>query len=97
MEVSRQLQAPAALLPKKSAWYSLDRTRPLERPRRSWKDNIRRDLREIGWEGVKWIRFIQGRDQWRVLVNTVMNFRVPYKVVNFLTSRATVIFSSRTP
>jgi hypothetical protein len=35
------------------------------------------DLREIGWDGVDWIEVAQERDQWRDLVNTVMNLRVP--------------------
>jgi hypothetical protein len=35
------------------------------------------DLREIGWEGVDWIDMAQDRDQWRALVNTDSNFRVP--------------------
>jgi len=35
------------------------------------------DLREIDWEGVDWMRLTQGRDQWRALVNTVMNLLVP--------------------
>jgi hypothetical protein len=35
------------------------------------------DLREIGWDGVNWIDLAQDKDQWRALVNTVMNFRVP--------------------
>jgi hypothetical protein len=34
------------------------------------------DLREIGWDGINWIDFIQNRDQLRALVNTVMNRRV---------------------
>jgi hypothetical protein len=51
--------------------------RPLGRPRRSWEDNIRMDLREIGWGGMDWIDLAQDRDQWRVLVNMVMNLRVP--------------------
>jgi hypothetical protein len=50
--------------------------RPLGRPRRGW-DNIRMDLREIGWGGMDWIDLAQDRDQWRALVNTVMNLRVP--------------------
>jgi hypothetical protein len=34
------------------------------------------DLREIGWNGVEWVDLAQDRDQWRALVNTVMNLRV---------------------
>jgi hypothetical protein len=51
--------------------------RPLGKPRRRWLDNIRMDLGEIGWDGVDWIDVTQDRDQWRALVNTVMNLRVP--------------------
>jgi hypothetical protein len=51
--------------------------RPLGRPRRRWVDNIRMDLGEIGWDGVEWVDLAQDRDQWRALVNTVMNLRVP--------------------
>jgi hypothetical protein len=40
-------------------------------------DNIKIHLREIGWDGVDWIDLAQDRDQWRPLVNTVMNLRVP--------------------
>jgi hypothetical protein len=47
------------------------------RLRRRWVDNIKMDLREIGWDGVDWIDLAQDRDQWRAVVNTVMNFRVP--------------------
>jgi hypothetical protein len=35
------------------------------------------DLREIGWEDMDSIDLAQDRDQWRALVNTVMNLRVP--------------------
>jgi hypothetical protein len=35
------------------------------------------DLREIGWDGVDLIDMAQDRDQWRALVNTVFNLRVP--------------------
>jgi hypothetical protein len=51
--------------------------RPLGRPRRRWVDNIKTDLGEIGWDGVDWIELALDRDQWRALVNTVMNLRVP--------------------
>jgi hypothetical protein len=49
---------------------------PLGRPRRRWEDNIKADLREIGWDGVDWIDVAQDRDQWRALVNTVMNHKM---------------------
>jgi hypothetical protein len=51
--------------------------RPLRRPRRRWEDNIRMDLREIGWEDVDWMHLNQDRDQWGAVVNAVMNLRVP--------------------
>jgi hypothetical protein len=51
--------------------------RQLGRIRRRWEDNIRIPLREIGWEGVVWIHLAQIRDQWRAVMKTVMNFRVP--------------------
>jgi hypothetical protein len=40
-------------------------------------DNIKIDARETGWDGVDWIDLAQDRDQWRALVNMVMNLRVP--------------------
>jgi hypothetical protein len=51
--------------------------RPLGRTRRMWVNNIKMDLREIGWDGMDWIDVAQNRDQWRALLNTVMNLRVP--------------------
>jgi hypothetical protein len=50
---------------------------PLGRPRRRWMDNIKMDLREIGRNGVDLIDMTQARDQWRALVNTLLNLRVP--------------------
>jgi hypothetical protein len=50
--------------------------RALERPRRRWENGIRMDLREIGLEGVDWIRLAQDRDRWRAVINAVMNRRV---------------------
>jgi hypothetical protein len=51
--------------------------RPIGRPIRKWEDNIKMDLREIGWGGMDWIHLAQVRVQWRSLVNMAMNFRVP--------------------
>jgi hypothetical protein len=51
--------------------------RPLGRPRRRWVNNIKMDLREIGWDGGDWIDLAQDRHRWRALVKAVMNLRVP--------------------
>jgi hypothetical protein len=51
--------------------------RSLGRSRRRWVDNIKMYLRVIGLRGMDWIDLTQGRDQWRLLVNTVINLRVP--------------------
>jgi hypothetical protein len=51
--------------------------RPLGRPRLSCVDNIKMDLREIGWDDMDWIELAQDRDHWRALVNTVLNLRIP--------------------
>jgi hypothetical protein len=48
--------------------------RPLGRPKRRWEDNIRMNLREIGWREVDWILVAQDRDQSQAVVNTVVNF-----------------------
>jgi hypothetical protein len=51
--------------------------RPLGRPRIRLVDKIKIYLREIGWDGVDWINMVRDRDQWRALVSTVLNLRVP--------------------
>jgi hypothetical protein len=38
--------------------------RSLERPRHGWENNIKMDIKEIGWEGVEWIDVAQDRDKW---------------------------------
>jgi hypothetical protein len=52
------------------------RNRPLRRPRRRWVDNIKMDLKDIRWGGMDWIDLAEDGDQWRAVVNTVMNLRV---------------------
>jgi hypothetical protein len=54
-----------------------ERKRSLEIPRRRWEDNIRMDLKEIRWGGVDCMHPAQDRDQWRDLVKTVKDLRVP--------------------
>jgi hypothetical protein len=51
--------------------------RPLGRSKRSWENNIKIDLREIGIDGANWIQLYQDRVQWRAFLNTVMNLQVP--------------------
>jgi hypothetical protein len=51
--------------------------RPLGRSRSRWVDNVKIDLREIGWDSMDWINLAQDKDKWRALVNMVMNLRVP--------------------
>jgi hypothetical protein len=69
--------------------------RPLGRPRRRWADNIKMDLREIGWDHMDCIHLAQDRDRWRALVDTVMNL-VFYKMLRkFLNSRTTGDFLRR--
>jgi hypothetical protein len=54
-----------------------ERKRPLGRPRRGWINNIKMDLLEIGLNVVVWIGLAQDRSNWRSLMNSVMNLRVP--------------------
>jgi hypothetical protein len=58
-----------------------------------WVNNDKMDLREIGWGGTDWIDLAQDGDQWRALMNTVMNLRVPTK--KFLNSCTTGGFLKR--
>jgi hypothetical protein len=50
-----------------------ERKEPFGRPGHRWEDDIRNDVRGVGWKGGDWIHLVQDRNQWRALVNTVMN------------------------
>jgi hypothetical protein len=58
-------------------------------------NNIKIDLREIGWNGMDWIDLAQERDKWRALVNTVMNLRIPKNAGKFLSGCTIDSFSRR--
>ena len=66
---------------KKSAYTVLlwkhEGTGTVEKPRGRWEDNIKMYVKEVGWEGVDWISLFQDRQEWRAVVNTVMNHWVP--------------------
>jgi hypothetical protein len=50
---------------------------PQGRSRCRWVDNIKINLREIGWDGIDWINLAEDRDKRRAFVNTVMKLQVP--------------------
>jgi hypothetical protein len=56
---------------------SLEGKRSVERPSRRWEDNIKMEVRKIEFGSMDWIHLAQDKDQWRALVNSVMNIRVP--------------------
>jgi hypothetical protein len=57
--------------------------RQLAGTRRRRVDDIKMDLREIGWGGMDWVDLSQDRNRWRALVKTVMNVRVPQNAGKF--------------
>jgi hypothetical protein len=78
---SKRVEHVACMGEKRNAYRALadklEGNRPLGKPRHRWKKNIKTDFSEIEWGGMDWIDLTQDRDQWRVLVNTLMNIRVP--------------------
>jgi uncharacterized protein YggL (DUF469 family) len=56
---------------------STEEKRPLGRPRRRRKKDIKMELQEMGFGVMDWIELVQDRDGWLALVNAVMNLRVP--------------------
>jgi hypothetical protein len=62
---------------------------PLGRPRRKWEDNSKTDLGEIGWGGMDWIDLAQDWNEFRTLMNTVINRKVLQYIRKFLSSWAT--------
>ena len=62
-----------------------ERKRRLGRHRHRWVYNITVDLEEVNCGDVHWIMLAEDRDRRQALVNAVMNIRVPYNAMNFLT------------
>jgi pyruvate formate-lyase activating enzyme-like uncharacterized protein len=60
--------------------------KPLFRPRRIWEDNVKKVVQEVGCEFMNWIEMALDRDNWRALVNAVMNTWVPQIAGNYLTT-----------
>ena len=57
--------------------------KPLGRPTRRWKDNIKMDLQDVGCGVMEWIELGQERDRWGTLVNKVMNsFHISYQLMH---------------
>jgi hypothetical protein len=84
MELSRRMRWAghvARMGEKRNAYRLLvgkpEGKRPLGKPRRKWMDNIKMAPLEIGLNVVDWIGLAQDRYKWKVLVNLVMNLRVP--------------------
>jgi hypothetical protein len=67
----------------------------LARPRQQLEDNIKMDLKEIGWGDMGWISLAQDIDRCRMLVNVVMYLQIPQNAGNFLTSSGPVHFPRR--
>jgi hypothetical protein len=51
--------------------------RPHGRPSRRWEDNIKMDLEEVGYGDMDSVDLVKVREGWSVIVNAVMNLRVP--------------------
>ncbi|KAJ4427685.1 hypothetical protein ANN_25334 [Periplaneta americana] len=67
--------------------------RPLGRPRRTWEDNIKMDLKEVGYDDRDWINLAQDRDQWRAYVRAAMNLRIISRSMSTFVSRKKSILS----
>ena len=60
--------------------------KPLGRPRLRWEDNIKMDLKYVGWGSINWIYLAQNRDRREALANEIMNLWFIQNVEYFLTS-----------
>jgi hypothetical protein len=58
-------------------WWESQKKETTRKTKAEWLDSVKMDLKDIGWDGMDWIDLARDSDQWRALVNTVMNLRVP--------------------
>jgi hypothetical protein len=58
-------------------WWESQKERTTGKTKTRWVNKIKMDLREIGWDGVDCMHMAQDREEWKALVNTVLNLRVP--------------------
>jgi hypothetical protein len=58
-------------------WLETRRKKPVGRQRLKWVHISKTGLGELEWSGVEWIGVVQNRDQWKALVNAIVNHRVP--------------------
>jgi hypothetical protein len=69
----------------------LEGKRPLERPRHKLEDNIKMNLRGIGWSDMDWIHLAQDRDQWRARTKHVKNASLRVLLLHHLFNEQPVI------
>jgi hypothetical protein len=77
--------------PERRVWHGTQSSKP------GGEDNIKTNLKGMEWEGVDWTHFVQKKNTWRTVVNTVMNFRVQYKADILFNKRWTRSQSVTTP
>jgi hypothetical protein len=58
-------------------WGKPDGKKPLGKSRRRWKENIKKDLQEVGWRVMGSINLAQDRGSYRALVKSAMNLGFP--------------------
>jgi hypothetical protein len=68
----------------RSAYKILKNMMEISRPRRRRDDEIKIYLRDIRWEGVRWINLVRDSVQWRAFMYTTMYFRIPPNTGKFL-------------
>ncbi|KAJ4428633.1 hypothetical protein ANN_24678 [Periplaneta americana] len=57
--------------------FAAKREKTFGEPRRRWEDNIKMDLRKVGYDDRDWINLAQDKDRWRAYESAAMNLRGP--------------------